>query len=151
MFRSICAIECIDHMFYIDLIVCIICIHMITLGSPCKRHEVLARVGMTRIAKQEDLSRVGRTRIGKQEVMARVGRTRIVMHGRLPRGKNALDRELAIVLVGLGVWLDIDSDIAGYMGGVCTLEEFLIYHRCWFCVLSNIWWFHIIEGFHTFQ
>ena len=64
-----------------------ICIHMITLGSPCKRHEVLVRVGMTQIAKQEDLPRVGMTRIGKQEVMARVGRTRIVMHGRLPETK----------------------------------------------------------------
>ncbi|KAK1571193.1 hypothetical protein Q3G72_013188 [Acer saccharum] len=48
--------------------------------------------------------------------MARVGRTRIVMHGRLPRGKSALDRELANILVGLGVWLDIDSDRAGYTG-----------------------------------
>ena len=151
MFRSICAIECIDHMFYVDLIVCIICIHMITLGSPCKRQEVLARVGVTWIAKQEDLPRAGMTRIDKQEVMARVRRTRIVMHGRLPRGKSALDRELAIVLVSLGVWLDIDSDKAGYTGGVCTLEEFLIYHRCWLCVVSNIWWFRIIEGFHTFQ
>ena len=129
--------KCIDHIFYVELIVCIICIHMITLGSPCKRHEVLPRVGMTRI--------------GKQEVMARVGRTRIVMHGRLPRGKSALDRELANILVGLGIWLDIESDRAGYTGGVCTLEEFLIYHRCWLCVLSNIWWFRIIEGFHTFQ
>ncbi|KAK1587220.1 hypothetical protein Q3G72_010713 [Acer saccharum] len=114
--RSICAIECIDHMFYVEMNVCIICIHMITLGSPCKRHEVLVRVGMTRIAKQEVLPRVGMTRIGKQEVMARVGRTRIVMHGRLPRGKSALDRELANILVGLGVWLDIDSDRAGYTG-----------------------------------
>ncbi|KAK0581142.1 hypothetical protein LWI29_010459 [Acer saccharum] len=86
---------------------------MITLGSPCERHEVLVRVRMTRIAKQEDFSRVGMTRIGKQEVMARVGRTRIVMHGRLPRGMSALDRELAIILVGLGVWLDIDSKRAG--------------------------------------
>ncbi|KAK0606130.1 hypothetical protein LWI29_034406 [Acer saccharum] len=68
---------------------------------------------MTRIAKQEVLPRVGMTRIGKQEVMARVGRTWIVMHGRLPRGKSALDRELANILVGLGVWLDIDSDRAG--------------------------------------
>ena len=138
-------------MFYVVLIVCIICIHMITLGSPCKRHEVLARVGRTRIAKQEVLPRVGMTRIGKQGVMARVGRTRIVMHGRLPRGKSALDRELANILVGLGVWLDIDSDRAGYTGCVCTLEEFLIFHRCWLGVLSNIWWFRIIEGFHTFQ
>ncbi|KAK0586785.1 hypothetical protein LWI29_012265 [Acer saccharum] len=69
---------------------------------------------MTRIAKQEVLPRVGMTRIGKQGVMARVGRTRIVMHGRLPRGNSALDRELAIVLVGLGVWLDIESDRAGH-------------------------------------
>ncbi|KAK0585623.1 hypothetical protein LWI29_031542 [Acer saccharum] len=68
---------------------------------------------MTRIAKQEVLPRVGMTRIGKQEVMARVGRTRIVMHGRLPRGKSALDRVLTNILVGLGVWLDIDSDRAG--------------------------------------
>ncbi|KAK0605193.1 hypothetical protein LWI29_024009 [Acer saccharum] len=96
---------------------------MITLGSPCKRHEVLVRVGVTRIAKQEVLPRVGMTRIGKQGVMARVGRTRIVMHGRLPRGKSALDRELAIVLVGLGVWLDIDSDKAGFESKVMTLEE----------------------------
>ncbi|KAK0571532.1 hypothetical protein LWI29_017623 [Acer saccharum] len=76
---------------------------------------------MTRIAKQEVLPRVGMTRIGKQEVMARVGRTRIVMHGRLPRGKSALDRELANILVGLGVWLDIDSDRAGYTG--CTTSS----------------------------
>ena len=59
--RSSYSMECIDHMFYVVLIVCIICIHMITLGSPCKRHEVFARVGMTRIAKQEVLSRVLRT------------------------------------------------------------------------------------------
>ena len=151
MFRSSCTMECIDHMFYVELIVCIICIHMITLGSSCKRHEVLVRVGMTQIAKQEDLSRVRRTRIGKQEVMVRVGRTRIVIHGRLPRGMSALDRELATILVGLGVWIDIDSKISGYMGCVCTLDEFLIFHRCWFCMLSNIWWLRIIEGFHTFQ
>ncbi|KAK1553085.1 hypothetical protein Q3G72_028549 [Acer saccharum] len=99
--RSICVIECIDHMFYVEMNVCIICIHMITLGSPCKRHEVLVRVGVTRIAKQEVLPRVGMTRIGKQGVMARVGRTRIVMHGRLPRGKSALDRELANILGAL--------------------------------------------------
>ena len=83
--------------------------------------------------------------------MARIGKVRIVMHGRLPRGKSALEWELAIILVGLGVWLDIDSKRAGYTGGVCTLEEFIIFHRCWFCVLSNIWWFRIIEGSHTFQ
>jgi|SRR5579862_2910081 hypothetical protein len=137
MFRSFCPIECIDHIFYVELIVCIICIHMITLGSPCKRHEVLVRVGMTRIAKQEVLPRVGMTRIGKQGVMARVGRTRIVMHWRLPRGKCVSVRELAYIMVGLGEWLDIDSDRAGYTGCVCTLEEFLIYHRCWLCVFSH--------------
>ena len=119
-------------MFYDVLIVCIICIHMITLGSPCKRHEVLVRVGMTRIAKQEVLSRVMRIWIDKQEVMARVRRTWIVMQGRLSRGKCALDRELAYILVGPGVWLYIESDRAGYMGCVCTLEEFLIFQRCWF-------------------
>ena len=127
MFRSSCSMECIDHMFYVVLVVCIICIHMITLGSPCKRHGVLARVGRTWIAKQEVLLRVGMTWIGKQEVMARVRRTRIVMHGRLSRGKDALDRELALLVVGLGVWIDIESDRAGYMGYVCTLEEFLIF------------------------
>ena len=177
--RSICSMECIDHMFYVVLIVCIICIHMITLGSPCKRHEVLARVGMTRIAKQEVLprvgmtwidkqevlprvgmtwigmqevlSRVGRTWIDKQEVMARVGRTWIVMHGRLSIGKCALDRELAYILVGPGVWLDIESDRAGYMGCVCTLEEFLIYQRCWFWYEFQYVVVYIIEGFCIFQ
>ncbi|KAK0580627.1 hypothetical protein LWI29_004283 [Acer saccharum] len=78
---------------------------------------------MTRIAKQEVLPRVGMTRIGKQGVMARVGRTRIVMHGRLPRGKSALDRELAIVLVGLGVWLDIESDRAGFNEVQTTISD----------------------------
>ena len=87
-------------MFYVDLLVCIIYIHMITLGSPCKRNEVLVRVWRTQIAKQEDLSRVGRTQIGKQWVMARVGRIWIVMHGRLPEGMSALDRELALLLIG---------------------------------------------------
>ncbi|KAK1562711.1 hypothetical protein Q3G72_016009 [Acer saccharum] len=90
--------ECTDHMFYDELIVCVICIHMITLGSPCKRHEVFVRVGRTWIAKQEVLSRVGRTWIGKQEDMARIGKVRIVMHERLPRGMSALDRELAYIL-----------------------------------------------------
>ena len=52
--------------FYVVLIVSIICIHMITLGSPCKRYEVLARVGMTRIAKQEVLPKVLRTWIDDQ-------------------------------------------------------------------------------------
>ncbi|KAK0599841.1 hypothetical protein LWI29_009126 [Acer saccharum] len=62
------------------------------------------------------------TRIGKQGVMARVGRTRIVMHGRLPKGMSVLDRELAIVLVGLGVWLDIDYDRAGQFSYIQNLE-----------------------------
>ncbi|KAK1555263.1 hypothetical protein Q3G72_024107 [Acer saccharum] len=149
--RSSCSMECLDHMFYVELIVCIICIHMITLGSSCKMHEVLVRVGRTRIAKQEVLSRVGRTQIGKQGVMTIVGRTQIVMHGRLPRGMSAFDRELVTFLVGLSVWIDIDSKRAGYIGCICTLKEFLIYHRCWFCMLSNIWWLRIIEGFRTFQ
>ena len=113
---------------------------MITLGSPCNRHEVLARtwcpVGqarktwlghVVRISKQEVLTRVGRTRIVKQEVMARIGEVRIVMHWRHSKGMCALDRELASILVGLSVWIDIDSKREGYMGCVCTLEEFLIY------------------------
>ena len=83
--------------------------------------------------------------------MARIKKVRIAMHYKFPRGMSALDRELAIVLVGLGVWLDIESDRVGYTGCVCTLEEFLIFNRCWFCVLSNIWWFRIIEGSHAFQ
>jgi len=164
MFRSICSIECIDHIFYVELIVCIICIHMITLGSPYKRHKVLARtrcpVSQARkswlghvvwITKQEVLIRVGRTRIVKQEIMARIGKVRIVMHGRLSRGMSALDRELATLLVGLGVWIDIDSNRGWYMGCVCTLDEFLIFQRCWFGMESNICWFRIIKGFHIFQ
>ena len=47
------------------------------------------------------------TWIDKQEVMARVGRTWIVMQERLSRGKCALYRELAYMLVGPGVWLDM--------------------------------------------
>ncbi|KAK0608803.1 hypothetical protein LWI29_036288 [Acer saccharum] len=72
---------------------------------------------MTRIAKQEDLPRVGMTRIGKQGVMARVGRTRIVMHGRLPRGKSALDRELANILISKKI-----EQISAQMPSL-TLEE----------------------------
>ena len=111
MFRSICAIECTDHMFYVVLIVCIICIYMITLGSPCKRHEVLTR-------KKCPDSQARKSWLG-QEV-------RIVMHGRLSRGMSALDKELATVLVGSGVWYDIDSNRVWYMECVCMLEEFLI-------------------------
>ena len=156
MFRSICAIECIDHMFYVEMNVCIICIHMITLGSPCKRHEVLTRTrGPNSQAMKSWLGWLGRlgqeVRITEQEVTARIRKVRIAMHRRLSRGMSVLDREFTCILVGLGVWIDIDSKRAGYMGCVCTLKEFLIYHRCWLSVLSNIWWFRIIEGFHTFQ
>ncbi|KAK0570684.1 hypothetical protein LWI29_005009 [Acer saccharum] len=63
------------------------------------------------------------TRIGKQGVMARVGRTRSHA-GEVPRGKSALDRELAIVLVGLGIWLDIDSDRAGLNSSYLMPYEF---------------------------
>ena len=135
---------------------------MITLGSPCNRHEVLARtwcpVGqarktwlghMVRITKQEVLTRVGMTRIVKQGVMARIGKFRIAIYWRLPRDKCVSDRELAYIMVGLSEWLDIDSNRAGYTGCVCTLEEFLIYHRCWLCMFS--YWFCIIEGLCTFQ
>ena len=40
-----CAFTCLDLIvpWYNELIVCIICIHMITIGNPYKRHEVLAR------------------------------------------------------------------------------------------------------------
>ena len=133
MFRSICSIECFDHMLYVDLIVCIICIHMITLGSPCKRHEVLVRARFS--DSQARKSWLGHeVRIANQEVMARARVVWIAMHGRLSRGKGALDRELAYMMVGLGVWIDIDSNRAGYIGYVCTLAEFLIFHRCWLCV-----------------
>ena len=65
--------EYIDHMFYIELIAYIICIHMITLGSPCKRHEILTR---TRCSdSQARKSWLGEeVRITKQEVMARIGK-----------------------------------------------------------------------------
>ena len=74
MFRSSCSMKCIDHMFYVELIVYIICIHMITLGSPCKRLEVLTR---TRCPdSQARKSWLGReVWITKQEVMARIGRS----------------------------------------------------------------------------
>ena len=138
MFRSSCSMEYIDHMFYVELIVCIICIHIITLGSPCKRHEVLTR---TRCPdSQASESWLGReVRITKQEVMTRIRKVQIAMHWRLSRGMSALDRELAYMMVGLGVWIDIDFKRARYIGCVWTLEEFLIYHRCWFCMLSYIY------------
>ena len=127
--------ECIDHMFYVELIVCIIYINMITLGSHCKRHEVLTRTRCLNSQARE--SWLGHeVRITKQEVMAKIRNVRIAMHWRLSRGKCALDRELAYILVGLGEWLDIESNRVGYTGCVCTLEEFLIYHRCWLCVFS---------------
>ncbi|KAK0593081.1 hypothetical protein LWI29_030446 [Acer saccharum] len=76
---------------------------MITLGSPCKRHEVLTR---TRCPdSQARKSWLGqKVRITKQEVMARIGKVRIVMHWRLSRGMSALDSELATLLVGPGIW-----------------------------------------------
>ena len=118
--------ECIDHMFYDELIVCIICIHMITLGSPCKRHEVLTRTGCSN--SQARKSWLGQeVWITKQEVMARIGKVRIAMQWRLSRGMSALDRELATLLVGSGVWIDIDSNREWYMGCACTLEKFLIF------------------------
>ena len=102
MFRSSCSMECIDHMFYVELLVCIIFIYMITLESPCKRHEVLTR---TRYPDSQGWKPwLGReVWITKQEVMARIRKVQIVMHGRLPRGMSALDRELATLLVGLCV------------------------------------------------
>ena len=56
-------------------------------------------------------------------------------------------RELAYILVGPGVWLEIESDRAGYMGYVCTLEEFLIYQQRWFGMSSNRWWFTSLRDF----
>ena len=117
--------ECIDHMFYVELLICIICIHMITLGSPCKWHKVLI---MTMCPdSQARKTWLGQeVQITKQEVIARIGKVRIAMHGRLSRGMSALDRELATLLVGPTVWYDIDSNRVWYMGCVCMLEEFLI-------------------------
>ena len=83
--------------------------------------------------------------------MAKIRKVWIAMQGRLSRGMSALDRELATILVGLGVWYDIDSNRVWYMGCVYMLEEFLIIQRCWFGIESNIWWFRIIEGFCIFQ
>ena len=73
------------------------------------------------------------------------------MHVRLSRGISVLDKELATLLVGTGVWYDIDSNRVWYMGCVCMLEEFLIIQRCWFGMESNIWWFRIIKRFCIFQ
>ena len=155
--------ECIDHMFYVELLVCIICIHGSHLGSLCKRHEVLTRTRCpdsqarktwlwqeVRITKQEVLTKVEMTWIVKLEVMAMIGKVRIAMHWRLSRSMSVLDRELATLLVGLGIWIDIDSNREWYMGCVCTLEEFLIFQQCWLDMESNIWWFRIIVGFHIF-
>ena len=49
------------------------------------------------------------------------------MHERLTKDMSALDKELAMALVGLGDWIGIDSNKEWYMGCVCTLEEFLIF------------------------
>ena len=142
--------EYIDHMFYVKLLVCIICIHGSHLGSPCKRHEVLTR---TRCPD----SQARKSWLGqeiwttKQEVMARIGNVRIAMHWKLPRGMSALDKELATLLVGPDVWLDINSNRECCMGYALDLVEFLIFQRCWFGMDSNIWWLRIIEGFCIFQ
>ena len=126
MFLSLVSMECIDHMFYVELLVCIICIHLITLGSPCKQHEVLTR---TRCPD----SQARKTWLGqeiwitKQKVMARIRKVWIAMHGKLSRGMSALDRELATLLVGPDVWLNIDSNRECYMGCALALEEFLIF------------------------
>ena len=104
-----------------------------------------------RITKQEALTRVGMTWIVKQEVMASIGKVWIAMQGRLSRGMTALDRELATILVGPGVWYDIDSNRVRYMRCVCMLKEFLIIQQNWFGMESNMWWFRIIEDFCIFQ
>ena len=118
--------ECIHHMFYVELLVCIICIHVSHLGSPCKRHEVLTRIRCPNSqARKTWLEQ--EVRITKQKVMARIGKVRISMHWRLSIGMSALDRELVTLLVGPGIWIDIDSNREWYMGCVCTFEEFLIF------------------------
>ena len=88
--------------------------------------------------------------ITKQEVMARIGKVRIAMHGRLSRGMSALDRELAMALVGLGVWINIDSNRDWCMGCLVTLEEFLIFQRCCVDIESNIEWFSTLKEFLIF-
>ncbi|KAK1575377.1 hypothetical protein Q3G72_004908 [Acer saccharum] len=94
-----CSVECINHIFYVELLVCIICIYMITLGSLYKRHEVLTRIRCP--DSQVRKTWLGQeVRITKQEVMARIEKVWIAMHGRLSRGMSALDRDLATLLVG---------------------------------------------------
>ena len=115
--------ECIDHIFYVELIVYIICIHMITLGSPCKRHEVLTKTRCSN--SQARKTWLGHeVRITKQEVMTRIRKVQIAMHWRLSRGMSALDRELAYMMVGLGVWIDIDSKRARYIDVYGLLRNF---------------------------
>ena len=112
---SLVSMECIDHMFYIELLVCIIYIHGSHLGSPCKRHKVLTRTsGLDSQARKTWLGQ--EVWITKQKVMARIRKVLIAMQGRLSRGMSALDRELAMTLVGPGVWIDIDSNREWYMG-----------------------------------
>ena len=95
---------------------------------------------MVRITKQEVLTRTrgldSQVRkywlgqedwITKREVIARIENVRIAMQGRLSRGMSALDKELAIILVGPDIWIDIDSNRGWYMGCVCTLEEIVIF------------------------
>ena len=87
---------------------------MIPLGSPCKRHEVLTRTRCLDSQARKTWLRQ-EVRITKQEVMAKIGKVRIAMHWRLSRGMSVLDRELSTILVGLDVWLDIDSNREWYM------------------------------------
>ena len=83
--------------------------------------------------------------------MARIEKVQIAMQGRLSRGMSALDRELATILVGPGIWLDIDSNREWYMGCVCTLEEFLIFQQCCVDIDSNIEWFRTFKEFLIYQ
>ena len=86
---NLVSMECIDHMFCVELLVCIICIHGSHLGSPCNRHEVLTRTRCPDSQTRKTWLRQ-EVRITKQEVMARIGKVQIAMHWRLSRGMSAL-------------------------------------------------------------
>ena len=75
--------------------------------------------------------------------MARIEKVWIAMHGKLSRGMSALDRELAMILVGPGDWIDTNSNKKWCVGCVFTFEEFLLFQRCYVDMNSNIEWFHI--------
>ncbi|KAK1570808.1 hypothetical protein Q3G72_007272 [Acer saccharum] len=117
--------ECIDHMFYVELLDCIICIHMITLGSPCKRHEVLTRT-RCRDSQARKTWLGQEVRITKQEIMVRIGKVWIAMHGRLSRGISASDRELATLLHHRAVnaiFGGVDSRQFSYIQNLETTKE----------------------------